>query len=204
MGEWKPDEGAPACAAEAASARRRPDWAKLMARAQEGDAGAYRALLTAITPYLRNLAARYHRERQDLEDSVQDILLTIHAVRQTYDPQRPFKPWLKAIAKRRIADRLRVHMRRSARETFLTPEHETFAAPETNLYREERDGRELREAIAQLPEGQRRAVMLLKLEEKSLKEASAASGLSVASLKVSTHRAMKSLRKILEKKSEIL
>ena len=86
----------------------------------------------------------------------------------------------------------------------MTPEHETFAAPETNLYREECDGRELREAIAQLPESQRRAVMLLKLEEKSLKEASAASGLSVSTLKVSTHRAMKSLRKILEKKAGTL
>jgi len=191
MGEAKPVGG-------------EPDWAGLMARAQGGDAAAYRALLAGVAPYLRKMAARYHRERQDAEDAVQDILLTIHAVRQTYDPQRPFKPWLVAVAKRRIADRLRVQMRRRFRETILTPEHETFAAPETNLYREESDGRELREAIAQLPEGQRRAVVLLKLEEKSLKEASAASGLSVATLKVSTHRAMKSLRKILEKKAGTL
>jgi RNA polymerase sigma factor (sigma-70 family) len=180
------------------------DWGGLMARAQGGDAGAYRVLLCQLAPYLRRMAAHHHRERQDAEDAVQDILLTIHAVRQTYDPQRPFKPWLVAIAKRRIADRLRVQLRRSARETILTAEHETFAAPETNLYAEEWEGRELREAVAQLPDGQRRAVTLLKLEEKSLKEASAESGLSVVTLKVSTHRAIKSLRKILDKKAGTL
>jgi hypothetical protein len=59
------------------------EWAGLMARAQEGDAAAYRHLLAAIAPYLRALAARYHRVPQDMEDSVQDILLTVHAIRHT-------------------------------------------------------------------------------------------------------------------------
>jgi len=178
------------------------EWAVLMAAAQTGDGAAYRRLLTAITPYLRSIAARHHRERADIEDSVQDILLTVHAVRHTYDPARPLKPWLAAIARRRIIDRLRGQGRRRARETFLSTEHETFAAPETNTYEAEPDARALREAVAQLPEGQRQAVTLLKIEEKSLKEASAASGMSIVALKVSTHRAVKSLRKILERGRE--
>jgi RNA polymerase sigma-70 factor (ECF subfamily) len=37
---------------------------------------------------------------------------------------------------------------------------------------------------------------MLKLEEMSLKEAAAASGMSVAALKVATHRGLKSLRKV--------
>jgi RNA polymerase sigma-70 factor (ECF subfamily) len=178
------------------------DWAQSMAAAQSGDAAAYRRLLTAIAPYLRSIAARHHRDRADVEDSVQDILLTVHAVRHTYDPSRPFKPWLVAIARRRIIDRLRGQGRRRARETFLAPEHETFAAPETNTYEAEPDARALREAVQQLPEGQRQAVTLLKIEEKTLKEASAASGMSIVALKVSTHRAVKTLRKILERGRE--
>lgn len=178
------------------------EWAALMAAAQCGDAAAYRRLLTAITPYLRGIAARHHRERVDVEDSVQDILLTLHAVRHTYDPSRPFKPWLVAIARRRIIDRLRGQGRRRAREIFLAPEHETFAAPEANTYEAEPDARALREAVAQLPEGQRQAITLLKIEEKTLKEASAASGMSIVALKVSTHRAVKTLRKILERRRE--
>src|SRR5580765_5528512 len=108
------------------------EWAGLMARAQDGDAAAYRRLLAAIAPYLRALAGRYHRAPQDVEDSVQDILLTVHAIRHTYDPGRPFKPWLVAIGRRRIFDRLRGQTRIRARETFLKPEHETFAAPQAN------------------------------------------------------------------------
>lgn len=178
------------------------EWAALMARGQAGDAAAYRRLLVAIAPYLRSLAARYHRDRQDVEDSVQDILLTMHAVRHTYDPKRPFKPWLVAIGRRRIFDRLRRQSRLKARETFLTPEHETFAAPEANSYAAEADARDLREALAQLPDAQRRAVTMLKIEEKSLKDVSAATGMSIVALKVSTHRAVKSLRRILDKKGE--
>jgi RNA polymerase sigma-70 factor (ECF subfamily) len=148
------------------------------------------------------LASRYHRAPQDVEDSVQDILLTVHAIRHTYDPTRPFKPWLVAIARRRIIDRLRAQGRRRSRETFLSPEHETFAAPEANLYEAEPDARALREAVAQLPDAQRRAVTMLKIEEKSLKEVSAATGMSIVALKVATHRAIKNLRKVLDGKGE--
>jgi len=178
------------------------EWAALMARAQDGDAAAYRCLLTAIAPYLRMLAGRYHRAPQDVEDSVQDILLTVHTIRHTYDPERPFKPWLVAIARRRIFDRLRGQGRIRARETFLSVEHETFTAPETNLYEAEADAAAVRDAVAKLPEAQRRVITMLKIEEKSLKEVSAATGMSIVSLKVSTHRAVKNLRKLLERKGE--
>ena len=178
------------------------EWARLMARAQEGDAASYRRLLVSVTPYLRAIAARHHRDRSDVEDSLQDILLTVHAIRHTYDLKRPFKPWLVAIARRRIIDRLRAQGRRRARETFLSLEHETFSVPQANSDEAEPDMRALRDAVAQLPEGQRQAITMLKIEEKSLKEASAATGMSIAALKVSTHRAVKNLRKLLDRRSE--
>jgi RNA polymerase sigma factor (sigma-70 family) len=176
------------------------DWAQLMASAQSGDGTAYRRLLTEIVPYLRSLALRHHRDRRDAEDSVQDILLTLHAIRHTYDPARPFKPWLVAIARRRIIDRLRKERRTRARETELTPAHETFAAAETNTYETQSDARALAQAMEELSPAQREAVRLLKIEEKTLQDAAAQTGTSVAALKVSTHRALKSLRRILERK----
>ena len=42
-----------------------------------------------------------------MEDAVQDVLMTVHSIRQTYDPNRPFGPWLVTIAHRRVVDRLR-------------------------------------------------------------------------------------------------
>ena len=56
--------------------------------------------------------------------------------------------------------------------------------------------------FARLPEAQRRAVTMLKIEEKSLKEVSAATGMSIVALKVTTHRAVKNLRKLLDGKNE--
>ena len=172
------------------------DWSILMARAQEGDSAAYRRLLVQVTPYLHSLAARRHREIHDREDAVQDILLTIHPIRHTYDPTRPFGPWLVAIANRRLIDSLRRQGRRRLRETALTESHEALPAAQTN--RDEGiDRRELEAALDKLPCGQRQAIRLLKLNEMSLKEAATASGMSIASLKVATHRALKSLRNLM-------
>ena len=172
------------------------DWSILMAHAQAGERDAYRRLLEEITPYLRSLAAKRHRDTRDIEDVVQDVLLTVHAIRHTYDPKRPFGPWLVAIAHRRITDRLRRRGRIAARETPLDEEHETFADPGANHQETVSTARSLEQAIERLPPGQREAIRLLKLQEMSLKEAASASGMSVAALKVATHRAMKSLRKI--------
>jgi len=175
------------------------DWSGLMARAQDGDRQAYRVLLEDMTPYLRTLAARCFKEPSDAEDAVQDVLLTVHAVRHTYDPGRPFGPWLVAIANRRIIDRLRRQMRARSREIELSSEHETFSPDAANFHSDDisADSAALHAAIAALPPDQRQAIGMLKLKEMSLKEAALASGRSVSALKVATHRAVKSLRKLL-------
>ncbi|MDR3514822.1 MAG: sigma-70 family RNA polymerase sigma factor [Azospirillaceae bacterium] len=174
------------------------DWSALMVRAQGGDAAAYRQLLGAVTPYLRALAHRAGLDGPEIEDGVQDILLTLHMIRHTYDPTRPFAPWLVGVAQHRLTDRLRRRGRQGAREMPLTEEHETFAHDETNHHEERSDSRRLRGAIETLPAGQRQAIELLRLRELSLREASAISGQSETALKVAAHRAIKRLRTLLE------
>lgn len=172
------------------------DWTLLMVQAQAGNASAYSRLLHGVTPYLRSLAARRHRNTHDIEDAVQDVLLTIHAVRHTYDPARPFGPWLVAIANRRLVDRLRRQGRQHAHEVPFEPEHETIAEPLANVETiVERNS--LQGAIDRLPPMQRQAIRLLKLRDMSLKDAATATGSSVPALKVATHRAIVSLRRML-------
>lgn len=179
----------------------RSDWSDLMARAQTGDGAAYRQLLREIAPYLRSLVARRQRDPSEVEDTVQDILLTIHAVRRTYDPTRPFGPWLVAIAHRRIVDRLRKTGRVRTYESLAAVHEETFAVPQANSGEDVLDRRDLHAAIESLPAGQRQAIQMLKLNEMSLKEASETTGTSVTALKVATHRALINLRKILSARS---
>ena len=49
---------------------------------------------------------------------------TIHRVRHTYDPARPFLPWLRAIARARAVDLLRRNGRQAARELNAPVEYE--------------------------------------------------------------------------------
>lgn len=177
------------------------DWSKLMAQAQDGDRQAYRTLLEGITPYIRSLAGRCFKQPTDVDDAVQDVLLTVHMVRHAYDPTRPFGPWLVAIANRRIIDRLRRDTRRKAREVVLSADHETFADPATNLSGRTPDEVALAQAIDRLPPDQRQTIRMVKLNEMSLKDAAAASGRSIVALKVATHRAVKSLRRMLKQQS---
>jgi RNA polymerase sigma-70 factor (ECF subfamily) len=177
------------------------DWSILMARAQDGDGAAYRRLLEDLAPYLRSLAARRHRDPSDIEDAVQDILLTVHAIRQTYDPARPFGPWLLAIAKRRLVDRLRRQGRRKLQEAALAAEHDIHGG-DVSGPDDTADHHNLDAAIERLPPGQKQAIRLLKLKEMPLNEAAAASGMSVASLKVATHRAIARLREMMTEWSD--
>lgn len=169
-------------------------WCALMADAQDGDGRAYGRLLREITPYLRAQIRRFLRGEEEIEDVVQEILLTVHRVRHTYDPARPFRPWLIAIARRRVIDRLRSRTRRDAHEKVLAPDDDVFARLTAAQPDEPEDHSALLLAVAALPPGQRLAVELLKLQDLSLKEAAAKSGMTIGALKVAGHRAYKALR----------
>jgi RNA polymerase sigma-70 factor (ECF subfamily) len=174
--------------------------AALMRAAQDGDEAAYLELLQIITPYLRRIVAyRWtFAGREDVEDLVQDVLLSLHAVRATYDPRRPFTPWLLAIVRHRLADGARRHARKAAHEVPLEPRDVTFPDTSANLGTDPlSDTLALQHAIHALPRGQRNAIELLKLQGLSLREAATATGTTVGALKVATHRAMAALRAML-------
>lgn len=172
-------------------------WSRLMAAAQAGDARAYEALLRECLPLLRAICRNRLRDPSDAEDAVQDALLTLHRVRHTYDPARPFRPWLAAIAEHRALDRGRSRARGAGREVGIGAAGEV-AAPERGAEAEvdaSRAAAELRRAVQDLPPAQRTALGLTKIGDLSLAEASDRSGMSVGALKVATHRALRSLRR---------
>ena len=170
-------------------------WSQTMEAAQNGDRAAYEQLLREILPFVRTIASRWHRAPDRSEDVVQDILLTLHRVRHTYDPARPFTHWLATLAHRRAIDALRRRSRTGRHEIFDERAYETFADPAANSGMDAFDaGDRLKGAMTSLTEGQRQAIELLKLKELSLVEAAKATGRSVSALKVNVHRAMKTLR----------
>jgi RNA polymerase sigma factor (sigma-70 family) len=179
-------------------AARERRYSDLMRAAQHGDRAAYSALLHGILPLLRQLVRSRLRFLQaaDHEDLVQEILLSVHAARASYDPGRPFMPWLMSIAHHRMVDGARRRCRKLAKEQPV----EDFAsvADQPGLEQSEYgDPEALYRAVSRLPVRQRTAIELLKLRELSLNEASALTGIGISALKVSVHRAIKNLRNAL-------
>jgi RNA polymerase sigma-70 factor (ECF subfamily) len=167
-----------------------------MAAAQGGDRRAYEKVLAASVPLIRAAARRQGVVTDQLDDVVQETLLTVHRVRHTYDPSRSYDAWLSALASRRAIDALRSQGRRGHREVH--DEHAYDSHPDvddaTTATEREQEARRLRKAIATLPPGQREAVEELGLKERSLAEASVETGRQTGALKVNLHRAMKALR----------
>ena len=178
-------------------------WRQLMRAAQAGDQKAYHELLRGILPILRRYVQRRFRDASGIEDVVQDILVSIHSVRHTYDPTRPFGPWFMTIAQRRTVDMVRKVIGRARHETTVDIMPETFSADATKSGQENSDDQaDVQFALSALSESQRQAVELTKLQGLSLEEASAVSGRSVTSLKVAVHRALKDMRRALQGKSK--
>jgi RNA polymerase sigma factor (sigma-70 family) len=174
--------------------RRRSAW---MAAAQAGDGTAYQALLRDSIPVIKSVARRRGVVADRIDDVVQDVLLTIHRARQTYDPSRSFTAWLSVIADRRAIDLLRRTRRQDVREVHAPLAFESHADqaadPAQGLAHADATGTVAR-ALASLPARQREAVQHLVLEERSLTDAAALTRRTKGSLKVNLHRALKALR----------
>jgi len=177
--------------------RRDQALAALMEATQAGDQRAYQQLLCACVPEATATARRQGVPADKVDDVVQDVLLTIHRARATYDPARPFLPWLRAIAQRRAIDALRSHYRSAGHEVFDEDAYLSHpdSGPEADAGLGRGDqARQLAAAIRKLSPGQRQAVELLALQERSLDEAAVDTGRSKGALKVNLHRAIAALR----------
>jgi RNA polymerase sigma-70 factor (ECF subfamily) len=173
-----------------------------MAAAQAGDRVAYERLLRDCVPLIRSVARRQGVSGDRVDDVVQDVLLTIHRARQTYDPSRSFTAWLSVIAQRRAIDLLRQTGRQGAREVHAPVAAENYpddsSNPSRGLDHADAAG-SVGEALATLPPRQREAVQHLVLEERSLADAAMLTRRTKGSLKVNLHRAFKALRSRVER-----
>jgi RNA polymerase sigma-70 factor (ECF subfamily) len=170
-------------------------WEKLMVKIQAGDQEGYRQFLDEIGPVLFNFVRRRVFNQELVPDVYQEVLLTLHKARHSYEPGRPLGPWLFTVARNSMLDAMKRNRRFAEREvpSEILPE----------VVREEEDsslGDELHQALKGLPEDNRVAVELLKIKGMSLEDAANQLGITVGALKVRAHRGYKELRRILTEK----
>lgn len=156
-----------------------------MLAAQQGDQEAYRTLLERLSPILQRYLSRRMFAADAVDDVSQDVLLTMHRVRHTYDASRAFEPWFFSIARSRLID----YMRRTKR----IGSHELATDELPDRADEQEPGspgwEQFLEILEQLPASQREAFCLLKIEGLTTVEAAERAGVSVSALKVRAHRA---------------
>ena len=167
------------------------DLSELMVATQAGDEDAYRQLLHAVQPLLLRYVRRRISSPESAEDIAQDVLLTMHRVRQTYEPGRPFEPWFYTIARSRVIDHLRKRRRIGAHEIHAE------VLPEIADDAVQPDWEQFLELLDTLSPSQREAFTLLKIDGLSTQEAAERAGVSVTALKVRAHRAYNALRKLM-------
>jgi RNA polymerase sigma-70 factor, ECF subfamily len=168
------------------------DLSALMRLARQGDDEAYRRLLGQVAVWLRVVVRRglvsAGRGPSESEDIVQEALLAVHLKRETWDEQRPIEPWLRAIARYKLAD----HLRRRGFHDHVDID-EWSNAPELAVEVEAPAAIDSRRMLASLPERQRTIVQEISLEGHSAADVAGRLGMSEGAVRVALHRALKAL-----------
>ena len=177
-------------------------WRAWMIAAQDGDTASYEKLLHELLPHVRILVRRRLFDPNAVEDVVQNVFISVHRARQTYRAERPFSPWLGAIARNAAVDYMRERRRRGQREISLQLDGVPEPSVEPVTPREHELDPGLRDALERISPAQREAVELIHLAGLSVAEAAGRAGVSESALKVRAHRGYRALRGILEEKAE--
>lgn len=181
--------------------------AAIIARAQEGDSEAFRALVEQYSRAVFRLAFRITGNEQDAEDVVQESFLRVYKQLHRYDARAAFGTWLYRIASNYALDLLRARRRHAGDEVIDSVDHshsETLYAAAGEAPSQDRlvySGevqRRVDATMATLTPQERLAFTLRHLEGQSIDEIGAVLGTGANATKNSIFRAVRKLRKGLE------
>lgn len=169
-----------------------PTFARLMAAAQDGDKAATNVLLSEVGLWLE----RYFRRRvppHSIDDLVQDVLIAFYSKRATWDPSRPFLPWLAAIARYRWVDHLRKVYKHDGQE-LMDDDAAQDSDEEVVMARVSLD-----RLFGLIPQKQAEAIEMVKIAGLSIREVAERTGQSESLVKVNIHRGLRKLAALVEK-----
>lgn len=155
----------------------------------EGQGADYAEFLRALLPWIRRLV-RHRLNDSDVDDVVQEVLISVHKARHTYDGQRPLMPWLHAMVRFRLNDHLRDHYRHQAHREER-PDPDEWMADVTN---QGADREYLDELLQDLKPLQQQILWLLHVHGHTAKEAGLLLGMNESAVKVAAHRALQKIR----------
>ncbi len=180
-----------------------PD-AALMLRVKRGDRAAFAALVEKYRQPLFNFIFRTLRDETETEDVAQNVFLQVYKSRDRYQRTAKFSTWLFTIARNLCLNEIRRRTRHPADsldETHADNEDQpsrqyvdksVFLPLENVLHGEL--ARKVEEALADLPENQRTAILLCRQDELSYEEIAEVLGCSLSATKSLIHRGRETLK----------
>ena len=135
---------------------------QLALRARDGDREAFGLLISRYAASVRRVAQAVLGDPDDADDAAQDAFLSALVKLTQYDEHRPFGPWLMRIVANAATDRRR---RRAVRRAEPLARDLRAGGPQPDVVAQRRSlGTRLREALANLSERRRLAVVLFDVE----------------------------------------
>lgn len=184
-----------------------PD-AALMLRVKRGDTVAFTALVEKYKQPVINFIARMLRDETESEDLAQNVFVQVHKSAHRYKTSAKFSTWLFTIARNLCLNEIR---RRSRHPTDSLdaphptqtdqPLHQfedvkTFSPPDTLLHGELAE--KIEQALFELPENQRTAILLCRQDELSYEEIAEVLECSLSATKSLIHRGRETLKEKLK------
>lgn len=164
---------------------------QLYLESMKGDKSSYEIFLelssVIIKRYLLKLGGK-NVDVQSIEDLLQEVLITLHEKKHTYQSDRPLLPWIYAISRHRYIDFYRSNKRKPGMVSIDAEIEQRLASPETE------SEHSIEEIMAFLTPKQKEMLMLIKVEGQSYVEAAKTLSMSVPAVKVAVHRIVKALK----------
>lgn len=157
----------------------------------EGNQVDYAKFLRGISPIIFNIVKRKINEAE-VDDIVQDVLISIHKARHTYDGNRAVMPWVVSIVNFRVLDHLRKHYSGMRHLMF---DIEDFVNILADVTEDSSDSELIDELLKDVPEKHKKILKLMHVEGYTAKEVGQKLNMKESAVKVSAHRAVKKIRK---------
>ncbi len=184
-----------------------PD-AALMLRVKQGDAAAFAELVEKYKQPVMNLTYRMLHDATEAEDLAQNVFIQVHKSAQRYEVSSKFSTWLFTIARNLCLNEIRRRSRHAADSLDVPhPEREdqplqqfedkkTFSPPDSLLHGELEE--KIEQALAELPENQRTAILLCRQDELSYEDIAKVLNCSLSATKSLIFRGREALKQKLK------
>jgi RNA polymerase sigma-70 factor, ECF subfamily len=175
---------------------------ELVVKSQTGDLQAFNQLVLRYQHLVYNFLYRLAPHWDDLDDLAQEVFIKVYASLKNLHEQAHFKSWLYRIAVSVYVDEQRRRQKRERRfiadEQVLNAQTDPDANPGQDLERRELQTC-LQEAISQLPEEYRLAIVLREIQELSYEEIAVALKCSSGTVRSRIFRGRQLLQQMLRK-----